>query len=75
MSHNYLLQLYQNIEARRQAVSDAGCASESPDQSDHRSGQLSALEDIQNFLSDRFNRKLPKRLLRNLEKTKQMYKM
>ena len=65
MSHNYLFDLYNLIDQRLQDVQ-----ARSPGPTDlegkFREGQISALSELQSFLSERFDRKLPKRLLKQL---------
>ena len=67
MSHNYLFDTYQYLKQRLDAINphfadpDAGPATRS-----YAAGQIEALCDLERFLKERFEVKLPRRL-RNQE--------
>ena len=70
MSHNYLLDLNQHLEARLATLSeDKRRPATRPDEYHRRLGRLDALEKFQSMLCRQFYPKLPKRLYRQLAET------
>lgn len=66
MSHNYLLDTYQFIDTRLEEAR----ASRAAARDDHRQrfidGRLDALQDLRDYLGSCYNRKLPRRIYKQL---------
>ncbi len=70
MSHNYLLDLNQYLEARLSKLSeDKRRQAASPDDYHRQAGRLDALKKFQSMLCRQYYPKLPKRLYRQLAET------
>lgn len=68
MSHNNLMALYCYIDDRRQETEDVLTASEtSASQKDYTEGRRQVLIEFENFLHEHLDRKLPRRIYRQLK--------
>lgn len=66
MSYNYLLELYETIDGRRQDARRKVEASAEAERQ-HLRGQLDVLEELERFLKENYNAKLPRRIRVRLE--------
>lgn len=68
MSHNNLMSLYCYIEDQKQEADKILSASETTaDQKDFAEGRRQALDDFEKFLHDTLDRKLPRRIYRQMK--------
>ena len=70
MSHNYLLNLSEHIDARINELTDGSSrAAMTPEERQQTAGRLDALKEFQALLCRNFYPKLPKRLYRRILET------
>lgn len=63
MVYNYLLDLYGEIEKRHTAIeTDRAAAKPGSEQEEFCRGQRAAIDGFQEFLKEKYHRKLPRRL-------------
>lgn len=69
MSHNFLLEIYSHIRRRQDEIERiAGPGISNHEEKCFLAGRAEILNDINAFLADRFNRKLPRRIYNQLRK-------